>query len=289
MRIFLDLTKFGIVIFVLLTGLAGYAFSYPVGAHLEFWQPIVLLLGLYFLSSGSFALNQAQEAAIDKEMPRTQYRPLPSGKLQVWQAYLVGFLFIVLGLLLLLILKPLAAIVGLITVILYNGLYTLFWKKKWNFGAVPGAIPGALPVTIGYAVNDSNLMSPESLYLFLIVFLWQMPHFWCLAIQFKEDYKKGGIPVLPLGLGDERTKYHMGLYTIVYVGVALTAPLFTHSSWLYIFLMVPFSFKVLFEFMKYFNSQASEKRWLPFFLWINISMLVFLVAPVLDKWFYFRA
>lgn len=288
MRTYLDLTKSGIVIFVLLSGLAGYAFSYPIGIHLEFWQPIVLLVGLYFLSSGSFALNQAQEASIDVHMPRTQNRPIPSGKLSLWQAYAISVIFIFVGTVLLFLLKPLTAYVGLATVVLYNGFYTMFWKKKWNFGAVPGAIPGALPVTVGFSVNNSNIFGPESLYLFLIVFLWQMPHFWCLAIQYKNDYKSGGIPVLPLGIGEERTKYHMGLYTFVYVGVALTAPLFTHSRWLYLLVMVPFAIKVIIEFMKYFQSQNHEKSWLPFFLWINVSMLAFLAAPVLDKWFYFH-
>lgn len=288
MRDFLDLTKSGIVIFVLLSGLAGYAFSYPIGAHLEFWQPIVLLLGLYFLSSGSFALNQAQEWKIDKQMPRTQSRPIPQGKMSPWQAYAVGILFSLFGLLLLYLLKPLTAYVGLATLVLYNGFYTLFWKKRWNFGAVPGAIPGALPVVIGYSANSSELFSLECIYLFLIVFLWQMPHFWCLAIKFKDDYRQGGIPVLPLGLGDDRTKYHMGLYTFVYVGVALMAPLFTRSSWLYLLVMMPFAVMVLREFFKYFNAKTSDSNWLPFFLWINLSMLVFVGAPVLDKWFYYH-
>ncbi|MCB0390861.1 MAG: heme o synthase [Bdellovibrionales bacterium] len=288
MKSFLELTKSGIVIFVLLSGLVGYAFSYPVGQHLDFFEVIVLLLGLYFLSSGSFTLNQAQEWRIDLNMPRTSQRPIPSGKLSAWQAYFIGFLFLFVGLLLLYILTPLTALTGLFTVFLYNVFYTLIWKKKWNFGAVPGAIPGAMPVVIGYSVNTTQIYSPECVYLFLIMFLWQMPHFWCLAIKFKNDYKSGGIPVLPLGIGEERTKYHMGIYTFVYIGVALTAPLFTRSSWLYLFLIVPFAIKVLIEFFKYFEAKSNDKNWLPFFLWINLSMLVFLAAPVLDKWFYYH-
>ena len=288
MTTFLDLTKSGIVIFVLLSGLVGYAFSYPIGQHLDFIQVVVLLLGLYFLSSGSFAVNQAQEWRIDINMPRTKDRPIPSGKMSAWQAYSIGFIFILVGLFFLYALTPLTALTGLATIVLYNGFYTMFWKRKWNFGAVPGAIPGAMPVVIGYSVNSAHLLSSECIYLFLIMFLWQMPHFWCLAIKFKKDYQLGGIPVLPLGIGDERTKFHMGLYTFVYIGVALTAPLFTRSSWLYLFLIIPFAIKVLIEFFKYFETKTTEKNWLPFFLWINLSMLVFLAAPVLDKWFYYH-
>ena len=288
MKNYLELTKSGIVIFVLLSGLVGYAFSYPIGQNIDFYQVVLLLLGLYFLSSGSFVLNQAQEWQIDKKMPRTRGRPIPSGQVAPWQAYFLSLIYILLGLFLLYLLAPLTSLMGFTTVLLYNGFYTLFWKKKWNFGAVPGAIPGAMPVVIGYSVHTTNLLSPESIYLFLIMYLWQMPHFWCLAIKFKQDYQAGGIPVLPLAIGEERTKYHMGLYTFVYIGVALTAPLFTASSWLFLFLMVPLALKVLVEFFKYFQSQTNEKNWLPFFLWINLSMLVFLAAPVLDKWMYYH-
>ena len=100
---------------------------------------------------------------------------------------------------------------GLFTVALYNGLYTLYWKKKWAFGAVPGAIPGAMPVVIGYSANHANVFTPECLYLFLIMFLWQMPHFWSLAIRYKDDYKKGGFPVLPAVIGVPKTLFHIGL------------------------------------------------------------------------------
>ncbi|MCB9027375.1 MAG: protoheme IX farnesyltransferase, partial [Bdellovibrionaceae bacterium] len=285
---YLDLTKSGIVIFVLLSGIVGYAFSYPIGQHLDFQQVILLLLGLYFLSSGSFVLNQAQEWKIDQKMPRTSLRPIPTGKISVWQAYSLSIIFIFAGLFLLYLLTPLTSLMGFATVVMYNGFYTLIWKRKWNFGAVPGAIPGALPVVIGYSVNSSQLLSTECIYLFLIMFLWQMPHFWCLAIKFKNDYQAGGIPVLPLAIGEDRTKFHMGLYTFVYIGVALIAPILTHSSWLFLLLIVPFAIKVLIEFFKYFENKATEKNWLPFFLWINLSMLVFLAAPVLDKWFYYH-
>jgi protoheme IX farnesyltransferase len=113
--------------------------------------------------------------------------------------------------------------------------------------------------------------------------LWQMPHFWVLAIKFKDDYAKGGIPTLPVALGMERTLFHIGLYTYAYVGVALAAPLFVHASWLYALLTLPFAFKVIQEFYR-FNKSKGTERWLGFFMWLNISMLVFLIIPVIDKW-----
>jgi heme o synthase len=168
-KAYLSLTKFGIVLFVLLTGLAGYCVSFPLGHPLEWAEPLLFLLGLYFVSSGSFAINQAQEWRIDQAMPRTQNRPIASGHLRPWQAYVIGILFCVVGLGALYILSPMAGHTGLATVIFYNGLYTLYWKKKWAFGAIPGALPGAMPVVIGYAVNNPQIWSADALYLFVIV------------------------------------------------------------------------------------------------------------------------
>lgn len=283
MKLFLDLTKSGIVVFVLVSGLAGFAMS---ASPFETWDLLRLgltLLSLYFFSAGSFAINQAQEWRVDEKMPRTHLRPIPSGQVSLFQAWVLGVGFVFLGSLVGFLVSPLVTELGVLTVLLYNILYTLFWKKRWAFGAVPGAIPGAMPVVIGYAANTENLFQPELIYAFLIMFLWQMPHFWSLAIRFKDDYVKGGIPVLPARLGTDPTLFHMGLYTFAYVGLAIASPWFTNAYFVYLFVVLPFALKVLYEFLKYFNS-TSQKRWLPFFLWTNFSVLVFLIAPVLDKW-----
>jgi protoheme IX farnesyltransferase len=217
-------------------------------------------------------------------MPRTAKRPLPSGHLEPWQAYGVSILFVTVGSGLLALVEPMAAYLGLLTVFLYNVLYTLVWKPNWIFGAVPGAIPGAMPVVIGFAATGRPIWSPECVYLFLIMFFWQMPHFWSLAIRYKDDYSKAGFPVLPARLGVDRTMYHIGLYTFAYVGLALAAPIFVETHFLHLLLVIPLGLKVAWEYWKYFRSKAQE-RWLPFFLWVNLSMLAFVTAPVFDRWF----
>ena len=216
-------------------------------------------------------------------MPRTQSRPLVTGKLTPAAALILSVTLIVLGVAMLFSLTAMAGWLGLISVALYNGVYTYIWKRKWVFGAVPGAIPGALPITIGYAACNPDIFNLDSVYLFLIMFLWQMPHFWVLAIKYKDDYAKGGIPTLPVALGMDRTMFQVGLYTFVYVGVALAAPMFVHASWMFVLLTFPFCFKVLQEFYRYYKSNGTE-RWLAFFMWLNVSMLAFLVIPVIDKW-----
>ena len=282
-KLYTDLTKFGIVIFVLLTGFAGYALGFQHEAGFQSAHLASFLLGLYLLSSGSLALNQAQEWQIDQKMPRTAKRPVASGKIKPAAAAILGISFIVAGLELLSQTTVTAAYVGLVSVLLYNGFYTMWWKKKWVFAAVPGAIPGALPVTIGYAAANPNIWSTESVYLFLVMFFWQMPHFWVLAMKYREDYRLGGIPTLPAALGIKKSLYYIGVYTFGYIALALLSPWMTHASWVYLAVVVPFCFKVLQEFWRFFKSNG-EERWFAFFMWTNFSLLIFVFVPVIDKW-----
>lgn len=285
-KAYLVLTKSGIIVFTLISALAGYGISLDPLEAFDPMTPLFLIFGLYFVSAGGFALNQVQEWKIDSLMDRTKDRPVPQGLFKPWQAWTLSFLWIVFGLLILLALGVWPAALALFTIFLYNGVYTMFWKRRWAFAAVPGAIPGAMPVVIGYSVNETQIWSGECFYLFMIMFLWQMPHFWSLAIRYKNDYQQGGIPVLPAALGVDRTLYHMGLYLITYVGVALAAPWFLHVNLLYILLVLPVTLKLVWEFFKYFHAGA-QQSWIRFFLWINLSLLVYQLVPVADRWIYF--
>ncbi|MFS4458682.1 heme o synthase [Bdellovibrio sp. HCB2-146] len=283
LRTYADLTKFGIVVFSVITGLAGYATGFLVENPFD-WKAILnTLLGIYFLSSGSLALNQVQEWKLDQKMPRTAKRPIAAGKVKPAAAGILAVGFIAVGLDFLFTVQPVAGWVGLVSMLLYNGPYTMWWKRRWAFAAVPGAIPGALPVTIGYAAANPDILNPESIYLFLVMFLWQMPHFWVLAIKYKDDYAQGGIPVLPVVAGVDKTLYQIGLWTFVYVGVALAAPMFVQASWMFLLVTGPICFKIMQEFYRYYKSHGTE-RWFAFFMWLNISMLIFLIIPVVDKW-----
>lgn len=282
LKAYLELTKSGIVTFVIFSGLVGFVLGSPFGQGFEVQEVIVFLVGLYFLSSGSLAINQAQEWRIDQKMGRTENRPIPSGKIKAWQAYVLGFSFCIFGLLLLGTFNLLTAGLGLFTVVLYNLLYTLYWKKKWTFGAVPGAIPGALPVSIGFACKNQNLLDPMHIHIFLILFIWQMPHFWTLAIRFKDDYGKAGIPVLPYMLGVNRTIYHIGLYVFAYLAVVLSAPFTIQATFVQFLIVLPFCIWVLYQFFVFV--QKKEKAWLGFFMSVNFSLLAFLIAPLIDRW-----
>lgn len=281
-----QLTKMKLVYFVMISGVAGYCLGLNVDSSIQWLNLVSFLLGLLLITMGSFAINQIQEVELDKSMPRTAERPLAAGRMSLTFAIVVAVSLTVLGTLFLLYVGRVPALLGVLTVVMYNVFYTLIWKPKWVFGAVPGAIPGAMPVVIGYSAVHPNFFTTECLYAFIVMFLWQMPHFWALAMKFKDDYKNGGIPVLPSALGEEKTLSHIALYTISYVCIAFLSPLFVPVAYyLYWVLVIPFALMVALEFYKYFKSKG-EKNWLSFFLWTNFSMLVFLLAPVGDKWLF---
>ena len=272
----MQLSKFGIVFLVLLTTLFGYI----LGPHFSYSTLCFLLAGIYWVSSGSFILNQVSEHSLDSQMNRTKNRPIPQGAISPKTASVFGWILILLGLFLLMYVNILSVLLSLITILLYNFFYTLRWKQKYPYGAVFfGAIPGAMPVVIGYAASASSILSIECGYLFLIMFLWQIPHFWSLAFHYKKDYAKAKIPVLPVYSGEENTFFHIGLYTLSYVGLALLAPLFLHTSFIYLIISLPLCLKVLFEYYCFYT----QRKWLPFFSWLNISLLVFLSVPFLDQ------
>jgi protoheme IX farnesyltransferase len=275
--------KLGIVYFVAISALAGYGLGFNVEQTFSFLHFFSFLVGTVLISAGSLSLNQFQEIKNDAQMDRTKQRPLVTGVYSKKMGLSISLSFIIIGLCILFYQKPLTFYVGLSIILMYNGLYTLYWKKRWAFAAVPGAIPGALPGVMGFTVVNDDILAPGSIYIFLVMFLWQMPHFWTLAIRFKDDYAKGNFPVLPAIVGSGRAKYHISFYVWCYAFLGLMSPFFVEYLYAYFFVVIPFSFIVVWQFLKYFKSEDA-KAWLPFFLVTNFSMLAFIFAPLIDKW-----
>lgn len=275
--------KLGIVYFVAISALAGYGLGINVEQSFSILHLLSFLLGTVLISAGSLSLNQFQEVKNDSKMERTKERPLVTGAYSKKFGLSMSLTFIIIGLGILWFQKPLTFYVGLSIIIMYNGLYTLYWKKHWAFAAVPGAIPGALPGVLGFSVVNDDILAPASIYIFLVMFLWQMPHFWTLAIRFKDDYARGNFPVLPAIVGSGRAKYHISFYVWCYAFLGLMSPFFVEYLYAYFIVVIPFSFIVVWQFLRYFKSQDA-KAWLPFFLVTNFSMLAFIFAPLIDKW-----
>jgi protoheme IX farnesyltransferase len=190
---YLSLTKPRLVLMVLVTVAVGYL----LGAHGRA-QPSTLamtLLGTALVAGGAGALNQAIERTRDGLMRRTAGRALPSGRLSIGEAVSFGVLLAVLGTTLLLLgANPLAATVALVTLLLYVFVYTPL-KPLTSLNTVIGAIPGALPPMIGWGAATGQL-GIEAWALFLIVFLWQFPHFLAIAWIYRDDYRRAGFRML---------------------------------------------------------------------------------------------
>ncbi len=285
---FYQLTKPSIVKLVLLTGLAGYGLGFRIENKFSVLNLILFVVGLVAISAGSLALNQFQEHVEDSKMLRTQGRPIPSGKILPRHALIFSLVLCLFGLVALYFAQPLTALLGLITIFLYNFVYTFVFKKRIVFAAVPGAVPGAAPALLGYSVVNPHILNSEAAYVFLLMFLWQMPHFWALAIRYSDDYSQGGFPVLPSQLGDERTKLHMGLYMIPYLTLSIVSPFFVETHYFYYIFVIPITLVVAYEFYRFLKSNE-KKSWIRFFIWINVSILIFLASPVIDKWGYYIA
>jgi len=278
-----ELSKSGIVTLVLISVLSGFFIGHSFEQDIDWTRFLLTFFGILFLASGSSALNQVQEVEIDRRMPRTAGRPIPSGRISVGQALFFCGATIGLGLALLAILDLSLLVLGVIAVISYNGLYTLWWKRNHAFGAIPGAIPGALPIPMGSIGATGNWRDPGGWYLFSILFFWQMPHFWALAIKYRGDYAEGGIPTLPVQKGVDVTIRQIQIWCLAYVAISLAAPLFFRVGALYLSCTIIVGIMILKELYR-FSQDPESKAWLRFFLWINLTLVVYLGALAIDQW-----
>jgi len=188
-----SLTKPRLVLMVLITVAVGYAAGTRGPMSLDgLWAAV---WGSGLVAGGAGAINQWLERVYDARMRRTASRALPSGRITPLEAAMVGLVLAVLGVALLAVRTNwLAAAVALATFVLYCACYTPL-KPHSTLNTVVGAIPGALPPVIGWAAASGRL-EIQALALFLIVFLWQFPHFLAIAWIYREDYRKAGFYML---------------------------------------------------------------------------------------------
>jgi protoheme IX farnesyltransferase len=192
---YLELSKPRITVMVVLTTLVGYV----LGARGRIAAPhlAVTLAGTALVAAGASALNMLLEWRIDARMLRTRARPLPSGRLRPGEALGYGLALTSTGLAALAWgAGALAALVALVTWATYLFVYTPL-KPKTSLSTVVGAFPGALPPVIGWAAARGAL-EPGAFVLFAILFLWQIPHFLAIAWIYRDDYARGGLPMLPV-------------------------------------------------------------------------------------------
>jgi protoheme IX farnesyltransferase len=190
---YVQLTKPRITALVVLTTYVG--FYCGMQGRIDPWLVLHALLGTALVCGGSSALNQVWEREADSRMLRTQRRPLPAERLGQAEALLFGVALAIVGLLeLALFVNMLASFLAAATLAIYLFVYTPLKRRTWHCTTV-GAVPGALPPVIGWAAARGGL-DLGAWSLFAIVFIWQLPHFYAIAWMYRDDYRRGGFPML---------------------------------------------------------------------------------------------
>jgi protoheme IX farnesyltransferase len=239
MKDYIALTKPRITWLILMSTGVGYFFGVQgalpgwFGGH---WLTLLhTILGTGLIASGTAALNQWYERVADGKMRRTQARPLPSGRLNPGNALvfaiaisMAGFVELWFGA------NPLAALLGLITLLTYLFVYTPL-KQRSPHSTTIGAIPGAMPPLIGFAAARGTL-TWEAWILFAILFLWQFPHFYAIAWMYKDDYARAGIRMLPVVEPDGKsTARRILLYSVALIPISLMPKFFAMAGNIYLY------------------------------------------------------
>ncbi|MEI3606754.1 heme o synthase [Pseudogracilibacillus sp. SE30717A] len=217
--------KLGIVNSNLFTVFAGYWLALYF-TNTSFMENISLffltMIGSTLVLIGASVLNNWYDVDIDPIMSRTKERPTVTGKISLNNTLFIGVTSTILGLILLYLTTVTAAIIAFIGWFTYVVLYTIWSKRRYTLNTEIGCISGAVPPLIGWAAINPDLFHIVPIILFLIMFIWQTPHFLALAMKNCKEYKAAGIPMLPAVHGFEFTKRQI----VVYIACLLPLPFF---------------------------------------------------------------
>ena len=205
----LILIKYRLSISVVLSSVCSYLIAFDIFSLITF---SLLVIGGFFVVGASNGFNQVIERRRDALMIRTSSRPIPSGEMTVNKALIICVTLGILGLSMLYLINFRTALFGLVSMIIYLGLYTPL-KTLTPLSVFFGAIPGAIPFMLGW-VAVTNRFSIETGILFMIQFFWQFPHFWAIGWMSHDDYKNAGFKMLPSGKRDNATAFQIVFYSI---------------------------------------------------------------------------
>ncbi len=188
------LTKVRLNALVVATAVGGYYLAAPDGVAAV--AMIAAGLGTALVAGGAAAMNQVSERDIDRLMERTRSRPIPEGRMSSTDGVVAGGLLAALGLGILWVgTNLLAAAIALATLVIYVWMYTPL-KRRTSLSTIVGAVPGALPPLIGWAAARGTIAGVAPWTLFLLMFLWQLPHFLAISWMCRDDYRQAGLPML---------------------------------------------------------------------------------------------
>jgi protoheme IX farnesyltransferase len=281
---FYALTKPRVVQLIVFCALIGMVLAVP---GLPGWRALQVMfiasVGIWLVAGAAAAFNCLVEKGIDAKMKRTAWRPTAKGELSDLQTLLFSAALCAAGSALLYFwVNPLTMWLTFATFVGYAVIYTVILKPLTPQNIVIGGASGAMPPVLGWAAL-TNDVGPESLILFLIIFLWTPPHFWALALYRVEDYRKSGLPMLPVTHGNEFTRLQILLYTLVLFAACLMPFVYRMSSWIYLVAAVVLNagfFLYAFKLWRSYSDELARKT----FRFSLIHLSVLFAALLLDHY-----
>ena len=269
------LTKPRVIQLIVFCALIGMVLAVPgVPTFPQIGLAAVACLGIYLVAGAAAAFNCIVEKGIDAKMKRTAWRPTARGELSDTQTLIFSAALCITGSVLLYVwVNPLTMWLTFATFVGYAVVYTVILKPLTPQNIVIGGASGAMPPVLGWAAMTGDV-GPEALILFLIIFLWTPPHFWALALYRVEDYRKSGLPMLPVTHGSEFTRLQILLYTIVLLAACMFPFVYGMSSWLYLAVAVVLSLGFCWYAVRLLRNYSDELARATFrFSLIHLSVL----------------
>lgn len=281
---FYRLTKPRVVSLIVFTAVIGMFLAVPGAVPIDVL--ILGTIGIALVAGAAAALNCLVEQKFDAVMARTQGRPLPQGKVSVPET--LFFLSIVGGLGLFILhqwINPLTMWLTLATFVGYAIIYTVILKPLTPQNIVIGGASGAMPPVLGWTAVTGEIAA-DALLLFLIIFAWTPPHFWALALYRKHEYAKIGMPMLPVTHGDQFTRLHVLLYTVILCIVTVLPYITQMSGLIYLASAIVlngfFMYYAIEIYRNYSDALAREA-----FRYSIIYLALLFVALLVDHYFFF--
>jgi heme o synthase len=268
---FSGLIKLRVTLAVVLSAAVGYLMAKPVAETMLF----VVSAGVFLLSAGSAVLNHVQERHLDARMERTKNRPVASGKVSAKTAGITAVMLAIAGFVLLLVFTGwLSATLGLVTLGIYNGVYTPL-KRITPYALLPGGLVGAIPPAIGYTAAGGALLSDHLAIICLFFFVWQVPHFLLLLLLYGEEYAKAGFKTLNLFFSSQMLSTITWLWMITLACATIllaTAGIVSYKPYKYVLTIATVT--LLVATLPVLNPKNHQRIVPRMFRWINLFMVL---------------
>ncbi|TCS92813.1 heme o synthase [Hazenella coriacea] len=280
-RDYIEITKPGINKSNLFATFAGYFLAAGFTAF-NFVTLLFTLLGTALVIAGGCTLNNFYDRDIDPLMQRTRTRSVPEGRIKPTVALWYGIILTIIGLVVLAVgVNPLSAILSFIGFFVYVFIYTMWLKRTSTLNTVVGGFSGAFPPVIGWVAVTNNL-DLSAWILFTILFMWQPPHFFALAMRKVEDYRAAGIPMLPVIKGFAETKKQTFIFVLLLVPASVLLFFTGAAGWFYLMIAILLGGIYIALALKGFRSSEDDEWAKRMFFYSLIYLTTLLLAMIVD-------